>query len=145
MDFGDMPLFDMIKKRLSWLNQRQKVLADNIANADTPGYRPRDVKSFDFENMVRGQTARSTSGQATPGRLGMTRTAGRHLEGSLTGTGGFSVLIDRRPYETMPTGNGVVLEEQMAKISKTGMAHKLTTELYKKHLSFITTALGRNR
>lgn len=145
MDFGNIPLFDMMKKRLSWLNQRQRVLAQNIANADTPGYRPRDMKSFDFESLLRGRLRTAGSGQSASGRLGLSRTSRGHLDGSISSGNGFSTVVNRRPYETMPTGNGVVLEEQMAKINETGLAHKLTTELYKKHLSMLSTALGRAR
>jgi flagellar basal-body rod protein FlgB len=145
MDFGSLPLFDMIKKRLSWLNQRQNVLAKNIANADTPGYRPRDLKSFDFQTLLRGRSEKAASGQPNSGKLGLSRTANGHLVGSASSGSGFSTVVNRRPYETMPTGNGVVLEEQMAKINETGLSHKLTTELYKKHLSMLSTALGRVR
>ena len=38
MDFGKLPIFDVLARRMGWLGQRQEVLAQNIANADTPGY-----------------------------------------------------------------------------------------------------------
>jgi flagellar basal-body rod protein FlgB len=36
----DIPLFGMLKSRLGYLTERQKLVAQNVANADTPGYRP---------------------------------------------------------------------------------------------------------
>ena len=38
MDLGDIPLFAMLKSRLGYLSDRQRVIAENVANADTPGY-----------------------------------------------------------------------------------------------------------
>ncbi len=52
MDAASPELFGAIKQRLRWLGQRQEVLARNIANSDTPGYRPRDLRQFTFSNMV---------------------------------------------------------------------------------------------
>ena len=39
MDLPDVPLLSMLKQRMTWLNQRQDTLSQNVANADTPGYR----------------------------------------------------------------------------------------------------------
>ncbi len=52
MELDKIALFGLVKKRLAWLAQRQEVLAKNIANADTPGYKPRDLKAFDFKQLV---------------------------------------------------------------------------------------------
>jgi flagellar basal-body rod protein FlgB len=47
--------------------------------------------------------------------------------------------------ETSPNGNSVVLEEQMAKLSETEISHRLTTNLYKKHLNMLKMAIGGRR
>ena len=123
MDFSSMPLFGAMKRRMSWLSQRQEVLAKNVANADTPGYQPRDLKAPDFKDMV------STS---TP--VNMAVTDGQHLAGRPARSGGYGEGKTYKPYETAPDGNAVVLEEQMAKVNETVIDHKLTNELYRKHL-----------
>ena len=46
------PLFQLLSARLGWLGQRQATLSQNIANADTPNYRPRDLRARDFERLV---------------------------------------------------------------------------------------------
>jgi flagellar basal-body rod protein FlgB len=53
MNLPDIPLFAMLRERMSWLNQRQGVLSQNVANADTPGYGARDLKAPDFETLLR--------------------------------------------------------------------------------------------
>ena len=44
MDVSDIPLFAMLKSKLSYTTQRQQVIAQNVANADTPGFAPRDLE-----------------------------------------------------------------------------------------------------
>jgi len=133
MDLGKTALFEMMKGRFAWLSQRQQVLARNIANADTPGYRPRDVESFGFGEMVRSQA----------GHLNMEMTSPVHLGGQRRPNHAFPERENRRPFETAPSGNAVILEEQMAKVNETSVAHKLTAQLYRKHLGMIRMALGR--
>ncbi|MCW5700890.1 MAG: flagellar basal body rod protein FlgB [Rhodospirillales bacterium] len=132
MDLGKIPLFAATRKRMAWLSQRQEVLAQNIANADTPDYRPRDIEAFRFEKLVK-RPAR---------QLNMSVTSGGHLGGQRKPVRDFAARDERRPFETAPSGNGVVLEEQMAKANETSMTHKLATELYRKHLGMLRMALG---
>ncbi len=135
MDLSKVSLFDKMKQRLTWLGQRQEVLAQNIANADTPRYRPRDIKPLEFRKMI--------DRQLSP--VNMEKTHGNHLEGRPASAETFDEQVNRRPYETAPAGNAVVLEEQMAKVNETSVAHRLTTELYRKHLGMIRTAIGGRR
>ena len=58
MELDKIALFGLVKKRLAWLAQRQEVLARNIANSDTPGYKPRDLKAFDFRRLVSREVGR---------------------------------------------------------------------------------------
>jgi len=53
MDLSKMTIFKMVNKRMDFLSQRQKVLSENVANADTPKYHPKDLKPIDFRAMVR--------------------------------------------------------------------------------------------
>ena len=133
MDFSSIPLFGTIKKRLDWLSQRQEVLSQNIANSDTPEYRARDLKPFDFKDIVRRQTM----------QINMDVTRKDHLGGNRKRIRDFAEKPTRKPYETLPDGNAVVLEEQMMKIAQTTTSHNLATQLYRKHLAMFRTALGR--
>ena len=131
-DFGNITLFSVVKKRLDWLGQRQEVLAQNIANADTPKYRSSDLKPFNFRDLLHQETT----------QLNMVSNSSKHLTGRLKRIRDYAENKDK-PFETAPAGNSVVLEEQMAKVSETGANFKMTTGLYKKHLGMIRTALGR--
>ena len=137
MELGKFTLFDVVKRRLSWLGQRQEILAQNIANADTPQYRARDVEPFKFKDLLRRS--------ATTRGLNMNATSKAHLSGRRVSIRVFKEETVRRPFETNPVGNSVVLEEQMAKLSESGISHRFTTELYKKHLNMFRTALKSNR
>ena len=135
MELDKIALFGLVKKRLAWLAQRQEVLARNIANADTPGYKPRDLKAFDFRRLVSRGVGRVT--------LDVTNRA--HVGGGPGRSADFAEERTRNPYESAPAGNAVILEEQMMKVGATTMNYRLTAELYKKHLNMIRTALGRRQ
>ncbi len=131
MDLNKISFFAMAKKRLSWLTQRQEVLAHNVANADTPKFKARDLEAFKFERMVRRESM----------QLNMAVSHEGHASGRRKRIRDFAEATDRNPFETSPSGNAIVLEEQMAKIHETNTSHKLTTKLYAKQLGMIATAI----
>ncbi|PKQ08345.1 MAG: flagellar basal-body rod protein FlgB [Alphaproteobacteria bacterium HGW-Alphaproteobacteria-12] len=135
-------MFEMMKQRMHWLTARQQVLAQNVANADTPGYTARDLKQLDFGTMVErsGQTLRPAATQV--GHIGSPVTgSGRSLRiGQATG----GEIVKKPDFETSPTGNSVVLEEQMIKVSQNQMDYQTVTGLYSKSLGLIMIALGRS-
>ncbi|HLT02533.1 MAG TPA: flagellar basal body rod protein FlgB [Geminicoccaceae bacterium] len=131
-------LFQLISARMSWLSQRQVVLNQNIANADTPDYRPRDLREADFKRLVEGVAAR-------PDRLAMARTDGTHLAGVRVARLGLAGRAQRVVYEVAPDGNAVVLEEQTAKAAETALAYQLTSNLYRKYLGMVRSALGHQQ
>ena len=128
-----MTLFSAVKKRMNWLGERQKVLAQNIANSDTPGYEARDLKPLDFGRLIRREQNQVRMMVSSPA----------HLPGKRPPNSAYAVSETRKPYETAPAGNNVILEEQMMKINKTSVSHKLVNELYKKHLGMLRVALGK--
>ena len=133
MDIQKVPVFKMMTAKMRWLEHRQRVLAQNIANADTPGYAPKDLKALDF----RCSAANSSF------RLQLAQTSESHLTGGIRK----SELGDEKKsgdvYETAPSRNGVVLEEQLIKVADTVGAHQLMTNLYRKQLGMFRIALGR--
>lgn len=135
MNPTNAPLFKLLSARMSWLSQRQAVLAQNIANADTPDYRPRDLRVKDFEKLASGFAGRPT-------RLGIVRTSGTHMSGQAVARIGLAGEKQRDVYETAPDGNAVILEEQTAKAGQTALDHQLASNIYKKYVGMIKTALG---
>jgi len=130
-ELNNLTLFSAVKKKLSWLGQRQEVLAQNIANADTPEYRASDLKPYEFKELIRRESM----------QVNMVRTSNNQIAGQRRQIRDFHEDTLIKPYETAPDGNSVVLEEQMAKVNETTVSHRFTTELYKKHLAMLRTAL----
>lgn len=131
MDFNKTTLFAAVKTRLNWLTQRQEVLAQNIANADTPRYRATDLKPFQFHEILRQEKI----------QLNMDVTNASHQPGRRKRIRDFAEQTERHPFETSPNGNSVVIEEQMARMNETHTKHRLVTQLYKKHLAMISQAV----
>ncbi len=126
--FSQIPLFQLAERRLAWVDARQRVLAQNIANIDTPHWAGRDVAPF----------AATLRGTAAGGALEVARTAEGHLAPKPTG-GASSAAIGERA----PDGNSVSLDDQLTRIAETDAAHELTADLYRKYLGMFRTALGR--
>ena len=137
MAITDIPILSMLRMRLEWSQSRQKVLAENVANSDTPHYRARDLVPLKFE---------------TPGEGNVTPTAvatvalARTEEGHLSGFGGQASAFRSQAkgdYETRPTGNSVTLEDEMMKVAANNMDYQAATAVYTRSLKLIKTALGK--
>ena len=146
MDLQNLTLYKMGEEKMRWLAQRQSVLAHNIANADTPKFMPSDVKPLTFKEFV-GETKGVTMTRTNPahrtrasGETQIVRTNENHL--SPLPEGKARVRPTRRPFETSIDKNGVILEEQMAKVDETRTQHEQVTALFKKNASLLGTALG---
>ena len=135
MPVSQAPLFKLMSARLGWLSQREVVLGQNLANADTPDYRPRDLRPAEFARLAEALPG-------TAGRLTMSRTDPAHLGPGEQVRIGLASRPAESVYETTPNGNAVILEEQMAKASQTALDYQLTSNLYRKYLGMLRTALG---
>jgi flagellar basal-body rod protein FlgB len=134
MNFADTPVLGMLRERMSWLNARQNVLSQNVANADSPGYLARDLKPIDFEDEMR----RATSGASSNG---LVTTDPRHMTISAVQDAGYAGA-DAPDTEANPTGNTVSLESEMIKVADTQAQYQAATNLYSKALSMMRTAIG---
>lgn len=138
MDLGRIPIFALAIDRMTWLDRRQQVLAENIANSDTPGFKPSDLKPLD--------AAKALGHSVAGGTLPPTVTNPMHIGAAEGGRGGSPVASERQrhPYETTPSGNAVVIEEQMVKVAETQADYQMATSLYRKYMDMLKLALGRN-
>lgn len=131
----DVALIEMLKERMRWGQARQKVLAENVTNANTPKFQPRDVVAPDF-------TANSSTGAMSAGGFsGVARTNVSHM--SLADSGGSLDRRNARSFEVRPSGNGVDLEGEMIKVGDTQADYQMVTTLYQKSLTMLRTASGR--
>ena len=137
MELTNLPMFGLIRQRMNWLNQRQEVIAQNVANADTPDYRSNDLKAFDFKSVIRKSGPKSK-------QVSVALTQDTHIPGSRRqSSDSFKEIDVRRPYETAPDGNQVVLEEQMIKMNEIVTNHNLITQIYRKQLQMFKTVTRR--
>jgi flagellar basal-body rod protein FlgB len=133
MQLGTLTLFKIMGSRMNYLAERQKLLSQNIANADTPHYRPSDLKPMDFQKILQGDR-----------RIKMAVTSASHLEGT-------NVMTMFQPeksafgknFETAPNGNAVIMEEQMMKVAELQANYQLAANIYQKNVGMLRTALGR--
>ena len=136
MTTQNIGLFKALGAKMNYLDQRQKVLAQNVANADTPAYRPHDLEKVDFGTVLKKVTKDNVVRPAT--------TDPRHLPAHN------EVATPKNPemkkvYDVSPTGDAVVLEEQMINANKTQIDYNLMTSMYQKNVGLIRTALGVGR
>lgn len=132
MNLEKIPLFAALTEKMKWLTARQKVLAQNIANSDTPNYRARDLKPLEFREMIDAPEDKSVQ---------INRTNTKHIYVDEIKT--YDIQINRDASDVTPSGNAVLLEEEMMKVADTQIQYELTTSLYRKNLGMLKTALGR--
>ncbi|MFN0264123.1 flagellar basal body rod protein FlgB [Tepidamorphus sp. 3E244] len=146
MSFFDLPILSALKTKIRYHNERQVLLAQNVANAETPGYGARDLKAPDFSRMLQPPTATSAGsagGSPIPGApMGPVRTQSMHLAG-------LSLSMDfkatsRDSFETTPEGNAVVLEDEMMKIAQNQIDHQIVSSIYTRGISIMKRAVGRS-
>ena len=131
MDLRNIPLFGAMTRRMDWLSQRQRILSQNVANSDTPGYRPSDLKPVNFADQFN--------------KLKMAGTSSVHITEGTVKNGAFGNEKQKTVYEEAPAGNAVNLEEQMVKVADTQMDYETMTTLYQRSIGMIRTALGKGR
>ena len=130
MDLNHVPLFEALAKRMNWITQRQTVLAENVANSNTPGYVSKDLKEPDFSALLKKTTGNVTMAATQPNHIGGTKSSDAAMKPTEMVT------------DSSLDGNGVSVEAQMMKVSANSSDYALITGLYKQHLSLIKMVLG---
>ena len=133
---GNIQIFTLLKTRMQWHQQRQTILAENIANANTANYQARDLAEPDFKAIL----ARQSSGQASGGALKITN--GMHIQAG-TANNGFGASAEATSWEVTPSGNSVVLEDQMLKLAENQLDYQTITALYNKSIKLMKLAVGK--
>jgi flagellar basal-body rod protein FlgB len=131
MPISEIPIFAMLRTKLQWHQERQRLLAENVANAETPEFRPSDLAPPAFDAPPGGVAA-----------VTLVRTSPAHLASAEAGAPQFP----SRPghdFEVVPTGNGVSLEDEMLKVASNQMDFQAATALYTRGLGLIRTAIGK--
>ncbi|HZP74802.1 MAG TPA: flagellar basal body rod protein FlgB [Pseudolabrys sp.] len=131
MSIGDIPILGMLRTRMEWHQQRQKVLSENVANSDTPQFKPRDLVEPKFDSTAVGSLP----------QIALARTEGGHI-GAASSSSLFKSTADGK-YDVRPTGNAVSLEDEMIKVAGNQMDYQSATAIYTKSLGLLKIALGK--
>ncbi len=129
MPISDIPILSMLRTRMQWHQERQRVLAENVANADTPNYHARDLAPPDFQRAL--QSASLTVARTDPAHLGGSAGGAQFAENG------------ELHYEVRPRGNAVSHEDEMLKLAGNQIDYEAVTSIYTHSLALIKTALGR--
>ena len=131
MPISDIPILSMLRTKLQWHQERQHILAENVANDDTPDFKPSDLAPPDFESTLPGITP-----------VTLARTSPGHLAAADGGASDFQ-LRPGHDFEVVPTGNAVSLEDEMLKVAANQMDFQAATALYTRGLGLFKTAIGK--
>lgn len=131
MPISDVPILSMLRTKMQWHQERQRVLAENVANGDTANFRPRDLTPLEFK-----QTPATQAG----GPVALATTQPGHIATS----GDTSQFANRQGgYNVRPSGNAVNLEDEMMKVAANQMDFQAATSLYSRSMGLFRTALGK--
>ncbi|WP_299592135.1 FlgB family protein [uncultured Tateyamaria sp.] len=128
--FQNLAVFESAQAMAVHAGQRQAVIAQNVANADTPGYIARDMPSFadtyaPAENVAfRQRTSRSA-----------------HMNGSAS-NGVDGIVMQDKSFAS-PDGNTVSLETEMLRATEVKRQHDRSLAIYKSALNILRSSLGR--
>ncbi|WP_170526218.1 FlgB family protein [Ruegeria arenilitoris] len=127
--FSDLNVFKVAYALATHAGQRQAVISRNMANADTPGYRARDIESF------------AEAFEKSSATSAMSATRDGHLNG--VGPGGMTWAEHMRGGAVDPNGNGVSLEEEMLNAVEVKRQHDRALAIYKSSIGILRTGLGK--
>ena len=123
---GPVQLFDLASQQARWLSARQVAVAENIANANTPGYKAVDVPPF----------------EAVLDETNLTMTATNPLHIGVDPMAPEAVPVNEAPtWEVTLSGNSVSLEQELLKSGEVGTANSLNRAIVKVFNQMLMTSL----
>ncbi len=128
--FGKIEILTLAQNMAAHASARQTVVAQNVANADTPGYHAKDIQSF--AEVMANDT----------GSIGMRTTRDGHITGSV-GTVPNHQASEIRSAVVAPNGNSVSLETEMMRSVEVRGQHDLATTIYRSAMTIMRSSLGR--
>lgn len=129
-------LTDALAQAMRHLSERQRVIAQNIANSDTPGYRAQELAE------PKASFAAMIDGRIVTARPHVTLSEGMRRLGARQTSGG-ALIPDPSISEVKPDGNTVTLEDQVLKMGQIQADYAALTGLYRKQMALVRSALGK--
>jgi flagellar basal-body rod protein FlgB len=129
MSFMNIDLFSVALQRMRHGAARQQLIAENVANADTPGHEARDLAAFDFgRELAQARQGHGRAAGPDPGALARTRPG--HM--ATAPESGFGSSVPTTAWEELPRGEGVALEQQVLAMTETKLRHDEAAAYYRK-------------
>ena len=141
MDLSGIPLFSLLTNKLGYLGEREKVIAQNVANASTPGFTPMDLKPFTQQPGVDPKA--NASVLAAPAQTDSGTSLGATVSGARRDRPKTFVSVSSPDSETTLDGNQVVLEEQMLKMNESRADYDAAIGFYQKSLALLHLAVRK--
>ncbi len=132
MDFSKISLLTGLTERIRFLSARSSVIAQNIANANTPGYKAKELEAPDFQKMI------------APSSATLKVTHPRHQQNNSIANGPYKQTRSNEGVATL-TDNQVSVETETMKLSQARMEYGLASTVYRKSLDMIRLAARSDR
>lgn len=130
-----------ITREMKHLAERQRVIAQNIANSETVGFKAREVTAPDFADLLAAQGGGAPRTRVARPQVAIT--SNMAALGARAPRIGSRIVVDAAVSEIKPDGNSVTLEDQLLKMGKIQADFATMTNLYRKQQGLLKTALGR--
>lgn len=125
--FEKLEIVRMAQAMARHAGARTDIIAQNVANADTPGYKAKDLPDF---------------ADYAEGTIGLRTTRSGHLHGAE------SAAVEPAAIEAKgaasPSGNTVSLEEEMVRATSAKQQHEMALSIYQSSARLLRTSLGRS-
>jgi len=126
-------IFDSMSRAMKSMAEHQRVIAENVANSETPGYKARTVEAPDFASLLDGQLG--AGGPPHVSRPRVELSGGMAALGARPPQTGGRVVLDSETSETKPDGNNVTLEDQLLALGEVQQDYAALTNLYRKQMA----------
>lgn len=127
MDLNNLTIFNMANQELNYLTERQKVLATNLANSNTPGYIAKDLEEPKFQDELKKALAVNVTNE-------------KHFAGLPSQISSNGVYTPKPDYALTIDGNGVIIEDQLNKVAETKGDYNRMLTIYTTYRNMLKTA-----
>ncbi len=134
MTTDSISLFQAMNAKMNYLAARQKVISQNISNANTPNFQGSDIQAPKFDKVLENITHKKAA-------IGIETTNAGHI--SPSNNTHYDPKKQRQTFEMSPDRNAINVEEQMVKANDVQMNYNLMLNLYGSNMDMMRTAIGK--
>jgi len=133
--------FSILEKSLYYRRIRQDMIASNIANADTPFYRPKDIR---FEEALQAEIDKKFNNIKTP-KLELAKTNEKHLKGFDEDSNLKPIVFYRDGHLARNDGNSVDIDVETTEMAKNNIAYNATIQALRKDIAIFKAVIDSSK